>query len=404
MPPVATGVGKRVKYKAESTWGTVPAASGSQALRRVSSTLALKKETFESNEILTHQQRQDFRHGVRTVEGAISGELSPGTYEDFIANAVRRLFTAISAISSLSITIAGAGPTYTVTRAAGSWLTDGIKIGQVGRLTAGAFNAANLNKNFLHLAVTATVITVMPLNGVALVAEGPIASATYTIPGKVSFVPASGHVDNSMSIEHWHADVPASEVFSGCKTAQMMVGLPPRGMSTIEFEMRGKDIVTSASEYFTSPTAETSAGILAAPQGLLVAQSGAIAIVTGLDFTLDGNMSAEAVVGSTVYPDIAEGRVLISGNMTALFDSVTLRDYFLNETEVVLIAALATSPAANAEFMSFAFYRIKFGDASKDDGDKSIIQTLPFTALYNSAGGAGIATEATTFYVQDSLA
>jgi hypothetical protein len=36
-----------------------------------------------------------------------------------------------------------------VARSAGSWLTDGIKIGQVGRLTAGGFNAANSNKNLL---------------------------------------------------------------------------------------------------------------------------------------------------------------------------------------------------------------------------------------------------------------
>jgi hypothetical protein len=29
---------------------------------------------------------------------------------------------------------------------------------------------------------------------------------------------------------------------------------------------------------------------------------------------------------------------------------------------------------------------------------------MPFTALYNSAGGSGVATEQTTLYVQDSLA
>jgi hypothetical protein len=96
---------------------------------------------------------------------------------------VRRAFAAVAAITGLSITIAGSGPTYTVTRAAGSWLTDGVKVGQVGRLTAGSFNAANLNKN-LVICVTATVLTVMPVNGVALVAEGPIAAATWTPPAR----------------------------------------------------------------------------------------------------------------------------------------------------------------------------------------------------------------------------
>jgi hypothetical protein len=68
---------------------------------------------------------------------------------------VRRAFTSVTAITGISITIAGAGPTYTVTRSAGSWLTDGIKFGQCGRLTAGAFNAANLNKNLAVISLTA---------------------------------------------------------------------------------------------------------------------------------------------------------------------------------------------------------------------------------------------------------
>jgi hypothetical protein len=65
---------------------------------------------------------------------------------------------------------------------------------------------------------------------------------------------------------------------------------------------------------------------------------------------------------------------------------------------------LGTSPAAAAEFMAFSLPRVKFGGADKDDGDKSIVQTLPFTALENVAGGAGTSSEATTFWVQDSLA
>jgi hypothetical protein len=74
----ATGVAKQLTYKAESTWGTVPAASGAQALRRVTSNLALKKQTYQSNEIRPDYQVSDMRHGVRSVEGSISGELSPG--------------------------------------------------------------------------------------------------------------------------------------------------------------------------------------------------------------------------------------------------------------------------------------------------------------------------------------
>ena len=43
---------------------------------------------------------------------------------------------------------------------AGDFLTGGFKIGDVIRLSVGTFNALNLNKNLLIVALTATVATV----------------------------------------------------------------------------------------------------------------------------------------------------------------------------------------------------------------------------------------------------
>src|SRR4051812_12344985 len=107
---IAAGVAKQVTYKVEATWGTAPGAASGQSLRRVTSDLALAKETYQSEEILTSYQLNDMRHGVRSVTGGINGEFSPGTWKDFMAAAVRRAYTSITAISGMSITIAGAGP------------------------------------------------------------------------------------------------------------------------------------------------------------------------------------------------------------------------------------------------------------------------------------------------------
>lgn len=399
---IAAGVAKQLKYKVEGTWGTVPAAASAQLLRRVSSDLDLKKATYESNEIASHLQRQDLRHGLRRIDGSINGELSPGTYKDFLAASVRRAWTAVTAIAGASITIAGAGPTYTVTRAAGSFLTDGIKAGQVVRLSVGTFNAANSAKNLLVLSLSATVLTVMPLNGVALVAEGPIAGSTVTVTGKVTFAPVSAHTDLSYSIEHWYSDLSASEVFSGCKVDQVGIALPASGLATISLKFLGKDSTDASAEYFTSPTAETTSGILAASNGLLVAQGSRIAYVTGLSIEINNGMSGEPVAGSNTFADITEGSIIVRGNMTVLFASTTERDYFRNETEVALIVALTASPAAAASFMTLVMPRIKFTDAARDDGKKSLVSRMPFEALYNSAGGSGVSSEQTTIYLQDS--
>ena len=401
---IATGVAKQLAYKAETTWGTVPAASGAQALRRVTSDLNLTKQTYQSAEIRTDYQVADLRHGVRSVAGTVRGELSPGTYEDFLAAALRKTFTAVTNITGLSLTIAASGDYYTVTRSSGSYLSDGIKVGQVVRLTAGSLAAGNLNKNLLVVGLTALAATVLVLNGSTLTAEGPIASCTMSVPGKESYVPTSGHTDTSFAIEHWYSDVSQSEVFSGCKVNSVGIALPPSGISTIEFGFIGKDVTTAAAQYFTSPSAASTSGVVAAVNGAVAVNGTRVALLTGLQINIAGGMTAEPVVGSNTFPDIFEGRVVVSGQFSAYFEDATLRDLFLNETEASIVAAFTTANTAAADFLSITLPRIKVGGASKDDGEKGIVQTFPFQALLNTSGGSGTSSHATTIAIQDSLA
>lgn len=399
----AHGVAKQVRYKEESSYGTAPGASSAQLLRRTTSTLALAKDSYQSAEIAEHRQVADFRHGARRVAGAINGELSPGTYKDFIAAALRRAFAAVSSISSLSITITGTGP-YTIARGSGSWLTDGIKAGQVVRLTAGSFNASNLNKNILVAAVTASNITGIVLNGSSLVAEGPIASATLAVPGKLTYAPASSHTNKSFAVEHWHSDVSQSELFLGCKVDTLDISLPPTGLASIGIGLVGQDMDTDTSAYYSSPTAATTTGLVAAVNGVLLVGGNDIGICTGMSLKVAGNMSTEPVIGTNLQPEHAPGRIMVEGQFTAFFANGTLRDNFLNEDELALIVVLASSDAAAADFISFTVPRIKLVNAEKDDGDKSVIASHGFQALYNSAGGSGTSSEQTTLMVQDSQA
>lgn len=401
----AVGSFKQVAIKAETAYGTIPAASGAQLLRRVTSTVDLSKETYASNELRTDFQIADFRHGVRSVAGSLNGELSPGTYKDFFSYALKRDFAAVTATTSASLTIAGTGPTYTVTRAAGSWLTDGYKNGMVVRLTVGTLNAANLNKNLLIVDITsATAMTVIPLNGVAMVAEGPIASCTITATGKSTFVPTTGHTDKSFTLEHWFADVAQSERFLGCKISKVGLQLPPSGIATAAFEIMGQNVATGTAQYFTSPTAVTTSAPLAAVNGVLRVGGVTLASVTGLTIDIAPAYSGEAVVGSNSKPALFAGMVNVTGQMTVFFEDAVLRDVFFNETEIELIAAFTTDNTATADFITLAIPRIKLGGASKDDVMAGIKATIPFQALLNTAGGTGVKTERTTLLIQDSLA
>jgi len=251
---------------------------------------------------------------------------------------------------------------------------------------------------------SATALTVIPLNGVALVAEGPIASATITPIGRNTFVPTTGHTDRSFTIEHWFPDVPTSERYLGCKISKVGLQLPPTGIATAAFEIQGQNVATGIAQYFTTPTAVTTSAPLAAVNGVLRLGGVTLATVTGLTIDVAPAYTGEAVVGSNNRPALFAGMVNVTGQMTVFFEDGVLRDAFYNESELELIAAFTTDNTATADFISIALPRIKLGGANKDDVMSGIKATIPFQALLNNAGGSGVKTERTTFWMQDSLA
>jgi hypothetical protein len=403
---IATGVAKKLVFKKQSALGTIASASGARYLRRVTSTIDLKKATYQSAEIRADYQRADFRHGIRTVDGTISGELSPGSYADFLGSAVRQAWQTASTTGAITTVTAAVttGAAGTFTRSGGSYLTDGFKIGDVVRWTGWATTGVpNNSHNFLITSLTALIMTGTMLDGVAVGPKAAGDSVTCAVVGKKNWIPETGHLREYYTIEHFYSDIAQSEVFTDCAVSQAMLKMPASGMNTVEFPMLGLNMVTNTSAYFTTPTAAVGTGVTAAANGALYIGGVAVGLVTGLDITLNGNYSTPGgVVGSNVEPDIFQGSIDVTGNATVLFQDGTFRDYFLNETEVSLIAVFTTANTAAADFFGVTMSRLKFGGASKDDGEKGLTLTMPFTALLNTAGGAALANLATTISFQDS--
>jgi hypothetical protein len=403
---IAQGVSKQTRVSKQSAKGTIAAAGGGQILRREQSTFELAKETYTTeSEITSTQQVKSSRHGVKTVNGSVNGILSPGTYSGLIGSVLRRDFAAVTAISSLSITISGSGPSYTVARSAGSWLTDGIKVGMVVRLTAGSFSPGNLNNNMLVLAVTALNLTVMTLNGSSLTAQGPIASATLSVPGKVSYVPDSGHTKDYYTVEEWYPDAAVSERNTDVRFVSADFSLPGSGNAKISLSAIGLDQSNATSAYFTSPTAETSTDALVAANGLLLVNGSSVAVVTDLRISVNGNGNpADGVVGSNVRPDVFVGKVSVTGQFTAYFEGGTIPGLYLDETETSIISALAAGSENNADFMTLAMSAVKLNSSSPDDNETGLKRTYSFVATYDSTGGVGADTHATSLMIHDSRA
>ena len=404
MANIAQGVSKVLAYKKQTGLGSAASGSGGQELRRTTSTINLTKEAYQSAEIRSDQQIADYRHGPRQVTGTVSGEVSPGTYKDFLASVLRQDFTAVSSLTSAALTLVAS--TGVITFQTGNPLTAGIKIGMVVRLAGAGLNAANASKNLLVLAVSASAMTVAPLNGVALANEATsVTGVTVSIPGKVSYVPESSQTHDYYTIEHWFSDIEQSEVFSDVNITNAAVSIAATGLSTVNFPVVGLNIATGTSQVLTTPSAITTTGAVAGANGLMYVAGQAVAVITSIDFDINGNtVAADAVVGSNARPDVFQGTVNVTGNMSVYFTDATFRDYFINETEVAVNVVLTTSSAGTADFISFQMSRVKVGGADVTDGQNGLTRSFPFVALKNTSGGAALANYATTIMVQDSAA
>ena len=388
----ARGVARKIAYRKESTWGTLPGATGAKYIRRVTADFNLTKETYSSNEINPTFMMTDFRHGVRSATGAINVELSPGSYSDFIGSVLARDFATGATATGLSLVITASGTNFAVTRSTGSWLTDGFKVGTVVRITAGTGAAAvNLNNNALIVSITALGLVVQVLSRFSFVPDPAITAATVATIGKTTYVPKTGHTDDSYTFENWFSDIGQSEVYTGLKVGSVSVSLPSTGLVTSDFSLMGKDLTqTGTSQYFTTPTDATTTGIFAAVQGALILNGQAGACITDASINIERAQEAAQCVGSNNASDIFVGGINVSGSLSAYFSDGVIRDYFANETPVTVVIALTTSTEKNADVVTFVLPKTKLGSSTISDNQNGLVQAIDFTSLLNDVTTGGL--------------
>lgn len=209
---VGTAVG--ISYVAETSFGVPPSSPTMKALRIKSGTkFELKRDTFQSKELTTARQVMGMTYGTRSGSAELPFELSYGSFDDFLEAVfggtwntnvlkignTKRSFTmeqqfpdinlneqntgvvmtgfnlsvkpnaavegGFSALfkDQASVQYADDGVTTmafaatTITRSAGSFITDGFAVGDTVTVT-GASVAGN-NKNIVITTLTATVMT-----------------------------------------------------------------------------------------------------------------------------------------------------------------------------------------------------------------------------------------------------
>lgn len=411
---LAEGVSARVSYKVYTT-GVIssnsqpvstsdPGVTGGQILRRVSSSLKLAKDTYQSAEVRVDRQIADFRHGTKRVTGGINGEFSPGTYWDFIEAALRTTdaaaitadnndFTSATFDAAASNVVFGGGDAH----------VKGFRIGDIIQFTNLAVSANN-SINFLITSMSGSnrTLGLYP----APTTETADVAFNVTAVGRSLYMPSTGFVSRKFAIEHWFDDIDIARLFTECRVEGFNIQLPPSGLTTIDFTFMGRDMEVysdSNSPFFSGPTDVGTAGILAAVNGVLLVGGTRVGVVTGLNVQAALGGSSDPVVGQNYVPEIFLGRLNVTGQLTAMLEDVTLINDFKNETEISILAMLTTTSAADSPAVSIYLPRVKLGDADVAvTGEGAQIITAPYQALKFATAAAGV--DATTLRITDTQA
>lgn len=382
-----TGRQIAISLNEETTYGVPADKAGAKVLRFNTGGLNLGIETIRSNENRRDGQTTRGRHGSRSVTGQFSVDLSVGTYDD-LTNAVFRgaplpsLDIDESDMASATVAVGA----HTITASAGSWITAGLRVGDVIRLKTG-FAAGNMGRNIRVTGLTATVITVAETLSVQ---AGPIAAYTITRPKKV----IQGQVKRSFSVEEGELDIGASELSTGVRWGQMQIKLDPNGMCIVTYSAVGQDqklIEAPDYPYFEDPAETVSIGLTAVEARLRLGDED-IADVSSAELSINLNAGGEPVVGSNLTPDVFLNNAVMEGSISFLKKDVTRVRQYLNEEALSLhlLFEEQTTGGGAPGFCSFFVGNFTFGAASKSDAgsDGPRKQTFQLNIGKDLRGGA----------------
>ncbi len=391
-----------VAYKAQSGKGVQASGAGAIILPISGGQGGrLSKAAIKDPIIRQDAQQIRGRHGSQKTSGTYGGTISLGGIDPILAAVMRNSFSA----ADLAVTQATAGLTSitttasTIVAAAGSWITAGLRVGDIVRLT-GHSTAGNNSRNLRITALTALVMTVAETLIVDAVAD---TTFTVTRAGRSLVMPTAGNlVKTYFTIEEYEYGTDQSQIFTDCVFSRFRISMGADGVLTTEVSWTGTGqyqvLDTSSSPYFTSPSQPAALSMAAVDAALRVGTSDIIDL-TSFDVTIDMQATAPAVTGPSKFsPDVFLGTQMVSANMTVMRKDLLDVADFIAENQLSLHLLGVQNETAPQNFFSLYIPNFTYGGIddsapSQQGGARTVTRSIPADLVgIDLRGGAYDAT------------
>jgi hypothetical protein len=355
----------RIAYKAQSALGTPATGAGGKVLRTTGGQGGrLSKQAIESMEVRQDGQSTRGRHGSQRTNGQYTGEYGLGALDDMLAAVMRANWGAADLTITQATMTSATTQANSITAAAGSWITQGLRVGDVIQAT-GLTDAANNSKNLRITGLTALVITVAETLIVNAVAD---TSFSIIRKGRVLINPLAGAlIKTYYTFEDHEFAIDSSELFNDIIVGNVGISAAPDGLINWTLGVMGtgkfSSVTGASAPSLTTPT-QTTAVPMAATEMTLRLGTSDVVDITAFDIGLDLQPSAPPVIG--VYaPDVFQGSLVVNMNLTFLRQDLLKLVDFVAETQQSAHILITENEAEPKDFLSIYVPNFTLGSVDK---------------------------------------
>jgi hypothetical protein len=386
-----------VAFKAQSAKGSTASGGSGFVLRLAGGPGGdIDRNVYGSKEVRRDMMTQRGRQGLKKTKGSYQVEVSLDNCDAFYEAFFRGTWA-----TALIITEATSGGPASITTTAstivgntGSWITIGLRVGDIIRLTGHA-TAANNSRNLRITGLTATVITVAET---LTLDAGADTAFTITRPGQKLINPAAGAaVKVYFTIEEYDGDLDLTEIFSDCIITSLKFSMGSSGLLMCDISWVATGLFTTASAgsapTFTSPTESTGLPLSCADATLRYSSTDFVDL-TSWDLTMDIGGVAPEVQGSLISPDVFTGSFSVGMSFTMLRSDYGKMTDALAETALTFSVMAQENETAPADFLglfipNFTILPPKKSPLSKEAGPRTQTITVPKELVgIDTTGGA----------------
>ena len=362
-------------YVLETTPGVTPTNPAWSILRNTGGIPAVTRDALVSNELDGSRETSSIRTGNKQVTGEFAIEFGPRSQDELLAGAMTSSWVA--GFTSASIQVAVSDPAKTFTRSTGSFITDGVTVGDLVQFPD---LPGNNGKPFIVTAVTATVVT-----GAAIQEPLTTAAAAATVY-KIADSLETGNLCKSYSVLTWFkgkCGVPDSYLLTkGVEFTGFTIEQAVNAMVTGSFPFIGlsQEVLSAYPAGSTFPS-EAKRDPFSSVDVSAYNGTAPLKLMDTFTITNDNGASAQFELGNDSAAFVERAKAANTFSLAGKLYDMTLLNLFLNETQIELTSVLENQGGA----MSFTLKRAELTSATPEiGGPESVTLSLEGQATGNA--------------------